>query len=116
MLFAHNLAVESAISRSAGVSFLFTVIFRLVSAFLACWVLNLIYTYLNYLNQPFVSSFSIELPQVGLLFWFKDQALYLFYIFIIVVVLVTLLRSSKIRRCRKFFKKNISTTIKIFWD
>jgi hypothetical protein len=44
MLLCHNLIVESAISRSAGVSFLFTVVFRLISAFFACWILNLIYT------------------------------------------------------------------------
>ena len=114
MLFAHNLAVESAISRSAGVSFLFTVIFRLVSAFLACWVLNLIYTYFNYLNQPFVSSFTIELPQVGLLFWFKDQALYLFYIFIIVVILVTLLEVLKLIGVENFLKKILAPPLRFF--
>ena len=114
MLFAHNLAVESAISRSAGVSFLFTVIFRLVSAFLACWVLNLIYTYFNYLNQPFVSSFTIELPQVGLLFWFQDQALYLFYIFIIVVILVTLLEVLKLIGVENFLKKILAPPLRFF--
>ena len=114
MLLAHNLAVESAISRSAGVSFLFTVIFRLVSAFLACWVLNLIYTYLNYLNQPFVTSFTIELPQVGLLFWFKDQALYLFYVFIIVVVLVTLLEILKLIGVENFLKKILVPPLRFF--
>ena len=114
MLFAHNLAVESAISRAAGVSSLFTVIFRLVSAFLACWVLNLIYTYFNYLNQPFVSSFTIELPQVGLLFWFQDQALYLFYIFIIVVILVTLLEVLKLIGVENFLKKILAPPLRFF--
>jgi hypothetical protein len=114
MLFAHNLAVESAISRSAGVSFLFTVIFRLVSAFLACWVLNLVYTYFNYLNQPFVTSFTVELPQVGLLFWLKDQAFYLFYIFIIVVVLVTLLEVLKLIGVENFLKKILVPPLRFF--
>ncbi len=57
MLLCHNLVVESAISRSAGVSFLFTVIFRLISAFFACWVLNLIYSYFNYLKTAYPAPF-----------------------------------------------------------
>ena len=114
MLLCHNPVVESAISRSAGVSFLFTVIFRLIAAFFACWIINLIYTYFNYLNQPFVTSFTIELPQLGLLFWLKDQALYLFYIFIIVVVLVTLLEVLKYIGVEKFLKKILVPPLRFF--
>ena len=114
MLLCHNLAVESAISRSAGVSFLFTVIFRLISAFLTCWVLNLIYTYFNYLNQPFVTSFTTELPQEGSLFWLKDQALYLFYVFIIVAILVTLLEVLKFIGVEKFLKKILVPPLRFF--
>ena len=114
MLLCHNLAVESAISRSAGVSFLFTVIFRLISAFFVSWVLNLIYTYFNYLNEPFVTSFTIELPQAGLLFWLKDQALYLFYIFIIVVILVTLLEVLKFLGVENFLKKILVPPLRFF--
>ncbi|MDA7606029.1 nucleoside recognition protein [Pelagibacteraceae bacterium] len=114
MLFAHNLAVESAISRSAGVSFLFTIIFRLISAFLVCWILNLIYTYFNYLNQPYSTSFTIELPKVGLIFWLKDQAFYLFYIFIIVVVLVTLLEVLKLIGVENLLKKILVPPLRFF--
>jgi hypothetical protein len=114
MLICHNLAIESAISRSAGVSFLFTVIFRLISAFFICWVLNLIYTYFNYLDQPFVTSFTIDPPQIGLLFWLKDQAFYLFYIFIIIVVLVTLLEVLKFIGVEKFLKKILVPPLKFF--
>ena len=114
MLLCHNLVVESAISRSAGVSFLFTVIFRLISAFFACWILNLIYTYFNYLNQPFVTSFTIELPQAGLLLWLKDQALYLFYVFIIIVILVTLLEILKYIGVEKFLKKILVPPLRFF--
>jgi len=114
MLLCHNLAVESAISRSAGVSFLFTVIFRVISAFLTCWVLNLIYTYFNYLNQPFVTSFTTELPQEGSLFWLKDQALYLFYVFIIVVILVTLLEVLKFIGVENFLKKILVPPLRFF--
>ena len=114
MLLCHNLIVESAISRSAGVSFLFTVVFRLISAFFACWILNLIYTYFNYLNQPFVTSFTIEPPQTGLLFWLKDQSLYLFYIFIVVVILVTLLEVLKFIGIENILKKILTPPLKFF--
>ena len=114
MLFAHNLAVESAISKSAGVSFLFTVFFRLISAFFVCWILNLIYTYFNYLNQPFATSFTVELPQPGVLFWLQDQALYLFYIFIVVVALVTLLEILKYVGVENFLKKILVPPLRFF--
>jgi hypothetical protein len=114
MLFAHNLLVESAISRSAGVSFVFTCLYRLVSAFFACWVLNLIYTKLNYLQEPFITSFTLEAPQPGLWLWFKDQILYLFYIFIIVVVLVTILEFLKVIGIESFLKKILAPPLRFF--
>ena len=114
MLLCHNLIIESAISRSAGVSFLFTVIFRLISSSLACWILNLIYTHFNYLNQPFITSFTIDLPQVGLLFWLKDQAFYLFYIFIIIIVLVTIIEVLKYIGVENFLKKILVPPLKFF--
>jgi hypothetical protein len=114
MLLCHNLIVESAISKSAGVSFLFTVFYRLISAFVACWILNLIYTYFDYLNQPFITTFTVDLPQPGLLFWLKDQTLYLFYVFIIIVVLVTSLEILKFIGIEKFLKKILVPPLRLF--
>jgi hypothetical protein len=114
MLLCHNLVVESAISKSAGVSFWFTVFYRVISAFIVCWLLNLIYTYFDYLNQPFSTSFTVELPQPGLLFWLKDQALYLFYVFIIIVILVTLLEILKYVGVENFLKKILVPPLRFF--
>jgi hypothetical protein len=114
MLLCHNLVIESAISRSAGISFIFTVIYRIISAFFACWILNFIYTSFNYLNEPFITSFTIEPLQPGLLFWLKDQALYLFYIFIIIVFLVTLLEILKAIGIEKLLKKILVPPLKFF--
>jgi len=114
MLLAHNLLVESAISRSAGVSFIFTCLYRLVSAFLACWVLNLIYSTFNYLQVPFITSFTLEAPQSDLWLWLKDQILYLFYIFIIVVVLVTILEFLKVIGIESFLKKILAPPLRFF--
>ena len=114
MLFAHNLLVESAISRSAGVSFVFTCLYRMVSAFLVCWILNLIYSKFNYLQEPFTTSFTLEAPQLGLWLWLKDQILYLFYIFIIVAVLVTILEFLKVIGIESFLKKILVPPLRFF--
>jgi hypothetical protein len=114
MLLCHNLLVESAISRSAGVSFLFTSLYRFISAFFACCVLNLIYSKFNYLSEPFVTSFTLELPQPGLWFWLKDQILYLFYIFVIVVALVTILEILKAIGIESFLKKILAPPLRFF--
>ena len=114
MLLCHNLLVESAISRSAGVSFLFTSLYRFISAFFACCVLNLIYSKFNYLNEPFITSFTLELPQPGLWFWLKDQILYLFYIFVIVVALVTILEILKAIGIESFLKKILAPPLRFF--
>ena len=114
MLLCHNLLVESAISRSAGVSFLFTSFYRLISAFFVCCILNLIYSKFNYLNEPFITSFTLEIPQSGLWFWLKDQILYLFYIFIIVVALVTILEILKAIGIESFLKKILVPLLRFF--
>ena len=114
ILICHNLLIESTISKSAGVSFLFTSIYRFISAFIICFILNLIYSKLNYLNEPFTSSFTVELPQPGLWFWLKDQTLYLFYIFIIVVVLITILEILKLIGVESFLKKILVPPLRFF--
>jgi hypothetical protein len=114
MLVCHNLLVESAISRSAGVSFLFVSFYRFISAFFVCWILNLFYTEFNYLSEPFTNSFVVEMPKPGLLIWLKDQILYLFYIFIIVVVLITVLEILKAIGVESFLKKILIPPLKFF--
>ncbi len=114
ILICHNLLIESAISKSAGVSFLFTSIYRFISAFIICFILNLIYSKLNYLNEPFTSSFTVELPEPGLWFWLKDQTLYLFYIFIIIVVLITILEILKLIGVESFLKKILVPPLRFF--
>ena len=114
MLLCHNLLVESAISRSAGISFLFTSFYRFVSAFLVCLILNLIYSKLNYLNEPFTTSFTMELPESSLWVWLGDQTLYLIYIFVIVVALVTILEILKLIGMESFLKKILTPPLRFF--
>ena len=114
MLLCHNLLVESAISRSAGISFLFTSFYRFASAFIVCLILNLIYSKLNYLNVPFTTSFTVVFPEPGIWAWLRDQMLYLFYIFVIVVVLVTILEILKLIGIESFLKKILAPPLRFF--
>jgi hypothetical protein len=114
MLLCHNLLVESAISRSAGVSFLFTSFYRIVSAFFVCSILNLIYSKFNYLQEPFITSFTLEPPHSGLWFWLKDQIYYLFYIFVIVLLLITILEILKFIGIESFLKKILIPPLRLF--
>ena len=114
MLLCHNLLVESAISKSAGVSFLFTSFYRFISAIFVCFILNIIYSEFNYLHEPFTTSFTLELPQPGLWFWLKNQILYLFYVFIIVIVLITILEILKVIGIERFLKKILSPPLRFF--
>ena len=115
MLLCHNLIVESAISKLAGVSFLFTSLYRLIAAFLTCWILNLIYTKFNFLNEPFVTSFTIESPKPGLVRMGKRSiTLSILYIHHCCSS-DNIVRNFKNCRYREFFKKNINTSFKIFW-
>jgi hypothetical protein len=66
------------------------------------------------LSEPFVTSFTLELPQPGLWFWLKDQILYLFYIFVIVVALVTILEILKAIGIESFLKKILAPPLRFF--
>ena len=114
ILICHNLPVESAISKAAGVSFIYTVLFRLVSAFIICFILSLIYDFFNFLNEPYSTYFKIEPPRPEWQFWLQDQLLNLLYVFCIVVVMVTILQLLKVLGIESFLKKILVYPLKLF--
>ena len=114
ILICHNLPVESAISKAAGVSFIYTVLFRLVSAFIICFILGSIYDFFNFLNEPYSTYFKIEPPRAEWKFWIQDQLLNLLYVFFIVVVMVTILQLLKVLGIESFLKKILVYPLKIF--
>ena len=114
MLLCHNLAIESAISKSAGVSFLFTIFYRLFAAFFSCFFLNLIYSNFNFLNNPFVMSFTIEPQEAGLIPWLRGQIFNLLYIFFIVTIIVTILEILKAIGIENILKKILVPPLRFF--
>ncbi|MBT5900098.1 MAG: nucleoside recognition protein [Candidatus Pelagibacter sp.] len=114
MLVCHNLPVESAISKAAGISFIYTVLFRLISAFIICFILGLIYDFFNFLNEPYNTYFEIEPPRPEWKFWIQDQLLNLIFVFGIVVVMVTILQLLKVLGIENFLKKILVYPLKLF--
>ena len=114
MLLSHNLPVESAISKSAGVSFWFATFYRIIGTFISCWILNVIYSHFNFLSETFVMTFTIDPPEPGLLIWLKDQFFNLIYVFVIIVVMVTFLEILKLIGVEKFLRRVLSPPLKFF--
>ena len=114
MLLSHNLPVESAISKSAGVSFWFVTFYRIIGAFISCWILNVIYSHFNFLSETFVMTFTIDPPEPGLLIWLKDQFFNLIYVFVIIVVMVTFLEILKLIGVEKFLRRVLFPPLKFF--
>lgn len=114
ILVCHNILIESAISKSAGVSFIYTSLFRLFSAFIICFILNSIYEAFNYLNYIYVPLFSIEPPQPGYVNWIIDEIKNLGIIFVIIVILITILKILKKIGVENFLKKILVTPLKFF--
>ena len=114
MLLSQNLPVESAISKSAGVSFWFATFYRIIGTFISCWILNVIYSHFNFLSETFVMTFTIDPPEPGLLIWLKDQFFNLIYIFVIIVAMVTFLEILKLIGVEKFLRRILSPPLKFF--
>ena len=114
MLLSHNLPLESAISKSAGVSFWFATFYRIIATFISCWILNEIYSQFNFLNQPFVMNFTIDPPEPGFFIWLKDQFFNLIYISVIIIVMVIFLEILKVIGVENFLRKTLSPLLKFF--
>ena len=114
ILIAHNLLIESAISKYAGISFIYTFVFRLIYAFLVCFILNQTYIYFNFLNESYSTFFTIEPLREGFVYWLQDQALNLLYVFVIVVIMVTVLELLKVLGVDRFLKKALIPVLRMF--
>lgn len=114
ILVCHNILIESAISKSAGVSFIYTSLFRLISAFIICFILHVIYETLNYLDYIYIPLFSIEPPQPGYGNWILDEIKNLGIILIIVILLIFVLKVLKNIGVENFLKKILVSPLKFF--
>ena len=94
VLIAHALPLEQAISRKAGISFTFSTTLRFVGGLAYGWILNAIYSWGNWLQEPATIAW---LPTDGGTdtswdAWAVNSAVSLFWLFWIILGLVTLLK------------------------
>ena len=88
ILIAHNILIESAISRAAGVSFFYASFLRIGIAFLAGFILNKIYFHIGYLQEKFSLVLEQRTIATDYYSWFLGQIENLIYIFFIICILV----------------------------
>lgn len=94
VLIAHALPVEQSISRRAGISFLFSSGLRFGAALLYGIILNAIYDWGGWLQQPFSLSWlpGIENGNEGWIDWVISTGIFLFGMFWIILGLIVLLK------------------------
>jgi len=98
VLIAHALPLEQAISRKAGISFIFSSTLRFGSALAYGAILNAVYSWGNWLQEPAAIAW---LPSgggqpSGWAEWATNSAVSLFWLFWIILGLVTLLKVFEI--------------------
>ena len=95
ILIAHSLPVEIEVARQSGPRFGFQLIVRVVSAFLLGFILNLIYSSGNWLQQP--AHFAIQLSgnESGWSEWTVGQFKNLVIVYLTIFTLVVLMRILK---------------------
>ncbi|HEY9079067.1 nucleoside recognition domain-containing protein [Magnetovibrio sp.] len=110
VLIAHALPLEQAISRKAGISFVFSSTLRFGGALVYGAILNAIYTWGEWLQHPATIAW---LPQDGGQLptwdtWALNSAVSLFWLFWIILALVTLLKVFEILKITDLLARLLS--------
>ena len=113
ILIAHNILIESAISRAAGVSFFYASFLRIGIAFLAGFILNKIYFHIGYLQEKFSLVLEQRTIATDYYSWFLGQIENLIYIFFIICILVFSLNILKKIGVEQFIKKILENPLKL---
>jgi len=114
ILVAHNLPIECAICKAAGISIIYTASLRLISAFVLGFILKLIYFNFGFLTETFQTFFKVQPPPENIWFWFLDQFKTLVYIFFLVCLMATVLEVLKIIGVEKLFEKVFMPPLRLF--
>jgi spore maturation protein SpmB len=114
ILVAHNLPIECAICKAAGISIIYTASLRLISAFILGFILKLIYFNFGFLTETFQTFFKVQPPPENTLYWFLDQFKALVYIFFLVCLMATVLEVLKIIGVERLFEKVFMPPLRLF--
>lgn len=96
ILIAHSLPVEVAIARATGVSVVFTLLLRMVGAFVLGAILYWTYSWGNWLQQPITLIWQPEVPDTSWASWFELQLNTFIAAFFIIAALTLLIRVLRV--------------------
>ena len=113
ILIAHNILVESSVSRAAGVSFFYAAFLRIGMAFIAGLILSRIYSNFGLLQEKFSLVLEQQAVQADYYSWIKGQIKNLIYIFVIICILVFSLNFLKAIGVEKLIRKLLERPLKI---
>jgi len=95
ILIAHSLPVEVTIARKAGIRIWFTLILRILSAYLFGFILNIIFSYFKILQNPSTMTWSKTPTNATIPDWILSQISNYIFIFIIIFSLLFIMKILK---------------------
>jgi hypothetical protein len=113
ILIAHNLLVESAICRAAGVSFFYASFLRIGVAFVGGFILYKIYSTFGLLQHKFNLVLQQKIIPTDYYSWILGQVQNLVYIFCIICILVFALNFLKRIGVEKLIKNLLEKPLKL---
>lgn len=113
ILIAHNILVESSVSRAAGVSFFYAAFLRIGMAFIAGLILSRIYSNFGFLQEKFSLVLEQQTVHADYYSWIIGQIKNLIYIFFIICILVFSLNFLKAIGVEKLIRKLLERPLKI---
>ena len=105
ILIAHNILVESSVSRAAGVSFFYAAFLRIGMAFVAGVILSKIYLNFGFLQEKYSLVLQQQIVHNDYYSWIVGQLKNLAYIFLIICTLVISLNFLKAIGVEKLIRK-----------
>ena len=114
ILVCHNIPIESAVCKAAGISFIYTALLRFFSAFLLGFILKLIYFNFELLMEPFETLVKLDPLPTEFWPWLYYQFVNLIYVFFIVCIMVIILEALKKIGIEKLFEIIFVPPLKLF--
>ena len=114
ILVCHNIPIESAVCKAAGISFTYTALLRFFSAFLLGFILKLIYFNFELLMEPFDTLVKLDPLPTEFWPWLYYQFVNLVYVFFIVCIMVIILEILKKIGIERLFEIIFVPPLKLF--
>lgn len=114
VLIAHALPIEQVISRKAGLSFKFSIVLRFGGGLLYGWILNAIYSWGNWLQEPAtIAWLPADSADAGWGEWAINSAVSLFWLFWVILGLVTLLKVFEVLKITDLLARVLSPLLSL---